>query len=424
MYRDKKKILVASILGNELEFYDFTLYGFFTCIIANRYFPGVSDTARILASLAAFGAGFLTRPFGGMVFGYIGDRYGRKVALSSSVLLMGVPTMIIGLLPGYEKIGLLASVIIFLCRLLQGLCTGGEYNGAAIFSIEHIGKRMPGFIGGCIAGSCAIGAFCASFLGSLSQKPGMPEWSWRVPFLIGGLISLFGYFMRRKLTETPEFMKLLERKRPKASLFSTFVNQPGACVMTVTLGSFNGALSYTLVSFMTIYLSKYLQIPLVKALQFNLVGLIGFMIGSPLLGAIFDRLGAKVFYRGFSFAVFVLAIPAFMAINSLNGGLILLGELFIGIAAGGIAGSGHAFMQSLFPAKDRYLGISFNFSVGMALLGSLTPIIYIQMFEKYQMSLLFPAYFLMAFAALFIAVLTGLYASKRDRLQSLFEVRE
>ncbi len=407
MRMDAKKILGASVLGNALEFYDFTLYGFFTCIIANYYFPGSSESAKILASLAAFGAGFLTRPFGGMVFGYIGDRYGRRIALSSSILLMGIPTMIIGVLPGYAQIGIWASIIIFICRLLQGLCTGGEYNGAAIFSIEHLGKKSPGLIGGCIAGSCAIGAFCASFFGSLSQQPGMPEWAWRVPFLIGGAISFLGYFMRRKLTETPEFLKILEGRDSKSTLLSTFVNHPRACLMTFTLGSFNGALSYTLISFLTIYLSRYLQIPLGKVLQFNLVGMLGFMFGSPLMGFLFDRLGARKFYRSAAFIIFTLSVPVFMAINSLNTEMILFGELFLGLAAGCIAGSGHAFMQTLFPVKDRYLGISFNFSVGMALFGSLTPIIYVQMFEKYQATLLFPAYFLMTLALIFIAIVPG-----------------
>jgi len=403
-----KKILIASILGNALEFYDFTLYGFFTCVIANYYFPGSNEISRILASLAAFGSGFLTRPFGGLVFGYLGDKYGRKLALSSSILLMGIPTAIIGLLPGYESIGITASVVIFLCRLLQGLCTGGEYNGAAIFSIEHLGRRSPGFIGGCIGASCALGAFFASFLGSLSQTSMMPEWAWRIPFIIGGVVSFFGYFMRKKLTETPEFEKLvINRIQGKTSIFTTFMMNPKSCLVTFALGSFNGALSYTLLSFLTVYLSKYLKLPLVDVLQFNLVGMIGFMGGSLFLGALFDKMESWKFYRLVALSVFFLMIPLFLAINSLNYRLIILSEGVLGLFAGGIAGSGHAFMQTLFPAKDRYLGISFNFSVGMALFGSMTPIIYVRMFEKYKAGLLFPAYFLMSLALVFLIILTG-----------------
>lgn len=403
-----KRILISSILGNALEFYDFTLYGFFTCVIANHYFPGSNEISRILASLAAFGSGFLTRPFGGMVFGYLGDRYGRKMALSSSILLMGIPTAIIGLLPGYESIGISASIVIFLCRLLQGLCTGGEYNGAAIFSIEHLGRKSPGFIGGCIGASCALGAFFASFLGSLSQASMMPEWAWRIPFIIGGLISFFGYFMRKRLSETPEFEKLVaNRLHANTSVFSTFALNPKSCLVTFALGSFNGALSYTLLSFLTVYLSKYLKLPLVNVLHYNLMGMIGFMGGSLFLGALFDRMQAWKFYRLLALSVFFLIIPLFLAINSLDYRLIILSEVVLGLFAGGIAGSGHAFMQTLFPAKDRYLGISFNFSVGMALFGSMTPILYVKIFEKYQAGLLFPAYFLMALALIFLLIVTG-----------------
>ena len=321
---------------------------------------------------------------------------------------MGLPTLCIGDMPGYERIGIWASVVIFLCRLLQGLCTGGEYNGAAIFSIEHLGRKSPGFIGGCIAGSCALGAFFASFLGALSQRPGMPEWSWRIPFIVGGAISFFGYFMRRNLTETPEFEKLLiNRGSSRASVLTAFAANPKSCLITFALGSFNGALSYTLLSFLTIYLTRYLHLPLSQVLQFNMMGMFGFLVGSPIMGAVFDRVEARKFYRVVAFLIFVLAIPLFMAIDSLNPSLILLGELLLGIAAGSIAGSGHAFMQTLFPAKDRYLGISFNFSVGMALFGSMTPIVYVQMFERYQVSLLFPAYFLMFLAVIFAITVTG-----------------
>jgi MHS family proline/betaine transporter-like MFS transporter len=415
-----KNILGASILGNALEFYDFTLYGFFTCVIANAFFPFESESARVLASLAAFGAGFVTRPFGGMLFGFIGDYFGRKVALSLSILLMGLPTILIGLMPEYHRIGIFASIAVFLCRLFQGLCTGGEYNGAAIFSIEHLGRKNPGFIGGCIAGSCALGAFFASFIGSLSQKSFMPEWAWRIPFLIGGLISFLGYFMRKKLTETPEFEKITRERPPhKTAIFKALSSNIKSSLITFALGSFNGALSYTFLSFLTVYMSKYLKLPLEKVLQYNLAGILGFMIGSPLTGILYDKIGWKKFYRSLALLIFLLSIPLFKGIDTLKPEMIVLAEFMLGLFAGSIAGSGHAFMQTLFPAKDRYMGISFNFSVGMGLFGSMTPIIYVHMFEKYHASLLFPAYFLMTLSFLFAWLVTGFEWKVRPVLKFL-----
>ena len=136
-----KKIILSSFLGNALEFYDFTLYGVFTVVLANHYFPGDSSTANLLFSLAAFAVGCLTRPLGAILFGHMGDSLGRKEALSFSILLMGIPTFCIGIAPTYQDIGIAASILVFTCRLLQGLFTGGEYNGAAIFCIEHLGKN-------------------------------------------------------------------------------------------------------------------------------------------------------------------------------------------------------------------------------------------------------------------------------------------
>ena len=396
-----KKILIMGVIGNALEFYDFTLYGVFASIIANYYFPGSNETAKLLASLAAFGAGFFTRPFGGMVFGYIGDRYGRKKALSLSILLMGVPTILMGIMPGYETMGLWASGVILVCRLLQGLCTGGEYNGAAIFSIEHLGKKFPGFIGGWIAGSCALGAFFAILLGSLTQRVGMPSWAWRIPFLIGGAISFFGYFIRRNATETPEFLNAQKNTPLKTSLLKVFASNPKSCLTAFGLGGINGALSYTLLSFLTVYLARYLKLPMFQAMQLNLVGMFGFMAGSPLMGYLFDKVGHKRFYQSVALAIFCLALPIFKAISSLSIPLIILGELLLGIATASIAGSGHAYMQTLFPVHDRYRGISFNFSVGMALFGSMTPLIYVKMIEQNHATLLFPGYFLMGVSLLF-----------------------
>jgi MHS family proline/betaine transporter-like MFS transporter len=215
--------------------------------------------------------------------------------------------------------------------------------------------------------------------------------------------------MRKKLTETPEFEKVM-RERPwrEASVFNALAHNMRSCLVTFALGSFNGALSYTFLSFLTVYMSKYLHLPLDKVLQYNLIGILGFMLGSPLTGILYDKVGYKKFYRFLALFIFFIAIPLFKGIETLKTEMIILAELILGLCAGSIAGSGHAFMQTLFPAKDRYLGISFNFSVGMGLFGSLTPIIYVQMFEKFHSSLLFPAYFLMILSILFLWVVTGL----------------
>lgn len=399
--KGKKKIILASIFGNALEFYDFTLFGVFAAIIANQYFPGDNETSKLLSSLAAFAVGFFTRPIGAILFGHIGDKFGRRQALSLSILLMGIPTLTIGLMPNYNQIGITASIMIFACRLLQGVFTGGEYNGAAIFSIEHLGKKNPGFIGGLITGSCVIGASTATFLGTLTQRPDMPGWAWRLPFLFGALVSLVGYFIRRNISETPEF---LSEKKPAASkipLLKALISYPNSCLISFMLGGLNGTLSYTLFGFLNIYLSRYLEIPMVTAMQLNLIGLFAFMIGSPLMGYLFDTLGQPKFLTCAILSILILAIPIFIALSSKIIPMIVIGQILLGLCTASIAGSGHAVMQTLFPVADRYSGIAFNFSMGMAMLGGMTPIIYVNMIENYHASLLFPAFFLMVLTSLF-----------------------
>ena len=398
-----KKVILASIIGNALEFFDFTLYGVFSGVIAELFFPSSDLTASLLMSLGAFAVGFLMRPFGALIFGYLGDVFGRKKALSFSVLLMGVPTFIIAILPGHASIGIFASLMIVFCRLLQGICTGGEYNGAAIFALEHT-RRKPGFTGGLITASCVIGAFSATFLGSITQIDGMPEWAWRVPFLLGAVISVAGFYIRKNLSETPEFLDNQAIPLTTFPLFKALFSYKKSCLLTFSLGALNGTLSYTLFGFLNIYLSRYLSVPLSEAMSINLFGLLAFMIGSPLLGAVYDRSKNHIFLKYASFLIFGGMIPIFLLNSSSTYSLIVIGQIALGICVASIAGTGHAAMQKLFPVKERYSGISFFFSLGMGIFGGIAPMIYVQAIEKDNFPLLFPAYFLMALSILFFGI--------------------
>ncbi len=392
----KKKLLAASVLGNALEFYDFTLYGVLASVLAKHYFPGSDEPAKLLFSLTAFAVGFFTRPIGAWLFGHLGDTIGRKEALSFSILLMGVPTFLIGISPTYQDIGLWASLIVFLCRLLQGVFTGGEYNGAAIFSIEHFKKQSSGFVGGLITGSCVIGAVGATFFGAWTQSPGMPEWAWRIPFLFGGVIGVFGFFVRRRMVETPEFAS--ETTRGKNSLFQLLRSHRLSSFAAFVFGSFNGALTYTLFGFLNIYLSRYLHVPLAEAMRLNLFGLFAFMFGSPLMGHLLDLIGKKKYLIGAMSSIFALALPIFLLMAS---PWIWLGQILLGFCVAAIAGSAHGIMQELFPVKERYRGIAINFSLGMGLFGGITPLIYVHAIERSGASLFFPSIFLMGMTICF-----------------------
>lgn len=393
---NKKRILFASVLGNALEFYDFTLYGVFATVIARQFFPSDNEMVSLLASWGAFGTGFLMRPFGATVFGYIGDRFGRQKALTLSIVLMGVPTLAIGLLPGYATLGVLAPFILICCRLLQGLCTGGEYNGAGIFAIEHMGRNSPGFASGAITGSCVIGAITATALGSIVTGYGDVEWMWRIPFVCGALVSVLGFYVRRRLTETPVFESLAKEQDLLQSPLDVLRFCKRQFVQAIMLGLCNGVFSYTLFGFMITYLSRYGDIPIVQAMQLNLLGLLAFMVGSPILGHVSERLGAEKYLAYGGFIGLLLVVPCFMLLQSSSFAAILVGQLILGTLTAGIAGPQHYILVQLFPAKYRYSGASMGFSIGMAAGGGSAPLVLIYLIDKTGNPLI-PAYFLGVF---------------------------
>ncbi len=406
------RVLPATVMGNALEFFDFTIYAIFAATIGKVFFPLGNTTASLIASWATFAVGFLMRPLGALVFGYLGDKFGRKFSLSGTILLTGIPTLVIGLLPGYEEIGILAPMILIACRLLQGFCTGGEYNGAAIFALEHFGNLKPGTVGGTITGSCVIGALLATFSGYLISNYGH-ESMWRLPFIFGALISLIGFIIRFYINETPEFTKLAKnpQRKKKASLAQIYTSCKSSSLLAFMVGSLNGALSYTLFGFLNLYMSKYLGVEPGLAMKYNLLGLAFFMVFSPLAGYFLDTVGFEKAMQIAIFAVFAGVLPVFYLLQTLHPPYVLLGQALLGILTAGIAGSGHGYMQKLFPTEMRYRGVSLNFCLGMALCGGSAPMILTYFIESQHASLYTPALYLMSIA--FIFLLTILTITKK-----------
>lgn len=412
------KILPVTVIGNALEFYDFTLYAIFAATLGKLFFPLGNPTASLIASWGTFAAGFMMRPLGAVVFGFLGDKYGRKFSLSLTILLTGLPTLVIGLLPGYDSLGILAPLILILCRLVQGICTGGEYNGAAIFALEHFGKVKPGTIGGIVTSSCVIGAFLATFAGFLISTYGN-EGMWRIPFIAGALISFIGFFIRQYMSETPEFSLLAHTSKAHAkglkSLYTTYLPSTW---LSFSVGALNGALSYTLFGFLNVYLSKYLAIDPALSMKYNLLGLFFFMGFSPIAGYGLDILGEKRFMICAALLVFSGSLPAFFLLQTLNPILILCGQALLGILVASIAGAGHGYMQTLFPTDLRYRGISINFCLGMALCGGTAPMLFTYLIESRGITLYAPAFYLIGMAfILFISVLT--LSKKKERSRKL-----
>ena len=236
----RRSIFLSAISGNVLEYYDFTVYAVFSLAIGKAFFPGDNEVVQILSSLGVFAVGFVTRPIGGIIFGYIADRHGRRVSLITSMLGMTIPTFSIGLIPEYSQIGYLAPLILVIMRLIQGLCISGEGAGAAIFILEHYQHLRPGFTAGIVHASNIAGTLFATLIGILFATfiPNI-EFAWRLAFMLGGVMGIVGFYFRLRVSETPIFTMLAEKKQTlrspffhvlktaKKSMFITFVL--GAC---------------------------------------------------------------------------------------------------------------------------------------------------------------------------------------------------
>ena len=398
---NKKQLFMISF-GTSLELFDFVLYASFIETISSTFFPPDNKLSSLLMALGGFGIGFIMRPFGAYIFGYFGDKFGRKKMILTSMLLMGLPTLILSFLPGYETIGMIAPLVIVVSRLLQGIAFGGEYNGVYIFALEH-SLFHQGKISGMITSTSVIGLVMATLCALLTQRPEMPDWAWRIPFLGGGMICFFGYIMRSRLQESIEFSTLLSKTHD--SFFKIIKDLKLSCVLTLSLGTLMGGFFYTHYGFLPLYLSRYGHVSSLTALEINLVGLAFIILCSPLFGKLYDMFPADVYFRKLTYLFFFLLIPIFWLISSSHLSLILIGEAAFGLCVAAIMTAGHSFMQKLFPVHARYRSIAFFYNLGSCLCGGSASFIYIEAIEIHHESLLFPAYFLMFLTSIFYVLL-------------------
>ncbi|MBY0273441.1 MAG: MFS transporter [Alphaproteobacteria bacterium] len=393
----KNKILFSSIIANSLEFYDLTLFSIFLPVLTPVFFQGNYFDRDFITGWVIFAAGFVMRPVGAVIFGHFGDKYGRKKTLSLTILLMAISTIIIGVLPSYNVIGIWAFFILIMCRFSQGLCAGGEHNGAAIFSLEHLNNIKTGLAGGLISGSCFIGAIIANLMGYLSTSQILPIEGWRLAFILGGVISLIIYKIRLKIHETPEFESIKINKEVKrVPLFSALQSHRLSCFITFMIGLIDGSLCYTLLVFFSTYLTQIHGLQISEVMILNMVGLVIAVLFTPISGWFSDKIGThnSMMISCMSSAIFIL--PIFFLLKSTYYSNIILSEMLIGLLIAGILGPQHSFFQNLFPPQIRYSGIGVFYCLGISLGGATIPLIldYLMNMEEYYHIVFIPLPFI------------------------------
>ena len=407
-----KKAITAASLGNAMEWFDFGVYGFLAYVLGQVFFPSASPGIQMIAALATFSVPFLVRPLGGVFFGIMGDKFGRQKVLSVTIIIMAVSTFCIGLIPSYESIGIWAPVLLLLAKLAQGFSVGGEYSGAAIFVAEYSPDRKRGFMGswldfGSIAGF-VCGAGVVVLISSILGEETFREWGWRIPFFLALPLGVIGLYLRHALEETPAFQQHVEdmknanpetgEDKPSVSLRSIASQYGKGLMICVGLVIATNVTYYMLLTYMPSYLSHNLNYSADHGVLIIIAIMIGMLFVQPLIGMMSDRIGRKPFVLAGSIGLFVLAIPAFMLINSGVIGLIFLGLLILAVLLNCFTGVMASILPAIFPTKIRYsaLAISFNISV---LIAGATPTAAAWLVEATN-NLYMPAYYLMVIAVI------------------------
>lgn len=400
-----RKVFFSAISGNILEYYDFTVYVVFSIIIGKTFFPDQSDVGQILSSLAVFAVGFITRPIGGIIFGYIGDIYGRRIALICSMVGMTFSTFSMGLIPGYSEIGIYAPILLVLMRLIQGLCISGEGTGAAIFILEHYGNLRAGFVTGVVQGSNIFGSLIATFIGMLLQNSPYEQYAWRLAFLIGGIMGMLGFYLRLRVSETPIFENLAKKKQTlKAPFFNVVKNAWRSMFLTVCIAGTAGSIVQMIKSYVNVFFQAVIHLSPSASLIYLSYTLFITMLSMALFGALSDIFGKIRMMLFAVISMFFLAVPVFILMSSPILAYQILSLTLLGMMAGAIAGNAYIFVICLFTPEERFTGVSFSYNLGVALFGATTGFISTWLVAHTGLSYA-PAFYLMSTSFVLLVVI-------------------
>lgn len=369
----QKKVILAGTVGNAIEWFDWTIYATFAVFFAKQFFPSDDPTASLLATFAIFAVGFFMRPLGGIVLGIFSDRYGRKAALAATIIMMAGGSLMIGLSPTYESIGIFAPIILVLARLLQGLSLGGEFASAATYLSEMAPKNKRGFYSSFMFFSSAIGILMASGLAwaltsSLTETQ-MSEYGWRIPFILGAIGGLVGMWIRKSVPDSEMTHKKESVKNPLAVLIK---RHPKETLRIVGISILTTFAFYIFVVYVPTYAIKVLGAEPQTAFAANTVGLIIFMLCQPVFGWLSDKIGRKPQLIVFAVGYLVFFYPIIKWMDGTFASILLV-ELFGLVLYALYTAIGPAVMSEQFPTEVRAVGIGAPYNLMVALLGGTTP---------------------------------------------------
>ena len=370
------KNVAAGVVGNILEWYDFAIYGYMVPVLSVLFFPSDNPVVSIIAAFSAFAAGFFARPLGGVIFGWIGDKRGRKVVLTISVTLMGLATVSIGFLPTYSQIGLAAPILLVLLRVLQGLSVGGEYTGSITFVLEHAPKEKRGWLTSWISVGGGLGFLIGSGVGAILtasvSSAELNDWAWRLPFLSGGIIAILGFLMRRHLTEPEHTSRISDEQSPFVVAIRDHWRSMLQLMGLVLAPSAMFNFTFVYVADFLIQ-TKGMEKSLVLTLNTASMALV--IVFIPIFGWLSDRVGRRPILLMGSISILLTTGPIFYAFEYASITSIVIGQVVAGITFAIMAGVNPSTQSELFPEKVRLTAFSVAYGVVLAISGGTTPVI-------------------------------------------------
>lgn len=357
--------LVAGMMGTLLQWYDFAIFGYFAPLIAETYFPNGNSIAALLNTFAVFAVGYVLAPLGSICFGYIGDKYGRKKALTLSILCMAIPTSLISVVPGYVVIGIAAPLIITLLRMIQGFVASSEYVSSSVFLIEHAKTGRKALYGCLTSSAYSLGSMLAGLSASFFTASFMPTWGWRLGFAValaaGGLI----YFLRLRVAETPEYTAIRTSSIPRVPFLAALRNRPWVMLGIFGIGSMIGIITFGTYVFMASYLPGHFSISLSKTVLLITVALAVDALLEPCIALISEKVGYLFVICCGVILMGLAIVPVFSWIAEGSVAHIAEGLVIISVLIAIICAPLNAYMVSLFPQQYRCSGFGFAFNLGV-----------------------------------------------------------
>jgi MHS family proline/betaine transporter-like MFS transporter len=377
----KKKIaIIAGIIGNIMEWYDFALYGFMASLISRLFFPKGNPLASLLATYGIFAAGFIMRPVGSVLFGWLGDTIGRSRTMLISVALMTVPTFMLGALPTYSAVGIWAPLGLVLIRLTQGLSVGGEFSSSVTYLVETSPKGQRGLSGswanvGSMAGML-LGSGMASIVTNAFEPAFLMKWGWRLPFLFAGVMGMVAVVLRRHIPRSEHFQNHVRERSENSPVKEAFLSNTKETIQGALFASGYGAVFYISLVYIPTWVKEYVTPATDTAMIFNTIAVGGVIFLAPLAGWFSDvfirrtRLLALVFFLNL-----IAAIP--LHVWMLSGDLLSIAgaQIILGILVAFPCGVAPALFVELFPTRDRLSGYSIAFNFGIGIVGGSTPMV-------------------------------------------------